>query len=392
MADRGPLIGVIAGEQSGQVLAADLIDALERRIDGPVRLTGLGGARLADKGLESLFDPEEIALIGIGAVIMRLPRLIRRIGQTADALIAARPDCLVLVDSPDFSLRVARRVKAALPDLPVIKYVAPTVWAWRPGRAAAMARFVDHVLAVLPFEPEVMASLGGPKTHYVGHRLMADDDLTACWQARQSGRVEDEGFTGTRLLVLPGSRRSEVKALLDRFAQCASLLAERGADLRVDIPTLPRLERTVRDHALGWSMPVRVTTGRAEQIAAFRRADAAICASGTITLELALAGVPAMSCYVVDPIARMVAPYLLTTWSAALPNIIADRPIIREYYNEQLVTGALARQLEDMIDPERGARATMMDGYAQVRREMAVEGAPSDNAARIVADVLTARG
>ena len=388
MAGDAPLIGIIAGEESGQALAADLIEALEARLGGPVRLVGLGGARLAEKGLRTLFDPQEIALIGIGTVVARLPQLARRVRQTTDALVAARPDCLIVVDSPDFSLRVAKGVKRALPGLPVVKYVAPTVWAWRPGRAAAMAAFVDHVLAILPFEPDVMAALDGPKTHYVGHRLIADADLTACWHARREGRVEDEGFGGMRLLVLPGSRRSEIKGLLDMFARAAGLLAARGADLRVDMPTLPHLERSVRDHALGWPMTVNVTTGRSAQIAAFRRADAALCASGTVTLELALAGVPAVSCYRVDPIAWFAAARLLTTWSAALPNIIADRPIIPEYYNGGLVVGVLARQMEQMADAGRGVRAVMMDGYAEVRRRMAVDGAPSDNAARIVAGVL----
>lgn len=390
MAEPGPLIGIIAGEESGQVLAADLIDAVQARLGEPVRLTGLGGPQLEARGLKTLFDPQDIALIGIGAVVMRLPQLINRIRQTADALVAARPDCLVVVDSPDFSLRVAKRVKAALPDLPVIKYVAPTVWAWRPGRAAKMAAFVDHVLAILPFEPDVMADLGGPTTHYVGHRLMADDALTNCWQERQAlgSRIEDEAFAGRRLLVLPGSRRSEIKSLLDTFAETVALLADRGDELRVDIATLPHIERAVRDHVLGWPMSVRVTTGRKAQIAAYRRADAALCASGTITLELALAGVPALSCYRVDPIARAVAPYVLKTWSAALPNIIADRPIIREYYNEQLAIGALTRQLEEIMDADRGTRATIIAGYAEVRRRMSISGSPSDNAARIVAGVL----
>jgi len=386
-----PLIGIVAGETSGQLLAADLIAALNARLGTPVRLVGVGGPPLQTHGLASLFDPDEIALMGLTSVVRALPRLARRIGQTANALIAARPDCLIVVDSPDFSLRVAKRVKKRLPDLPVVKYVAPTVWAWRPGRAPAMRSYVDHVLSILPFEPAVMAELGGPETHYVGHRLMADDALQRCWEANTARTARADGST-VNLLLLPGSRRSEVRALLDDFRQAVDIMRERGNALSITLPTLPHLERQVRDHVLGWPDVVRVTTGRDAQIEAYGTADVAIAASGTVLLELALAGVPAISCYRSDPLIRRVAERLLTTWSAALPNIIADRPVINEYYDEMIHPGMLARLAEELAEPAGARRALVTEGYRTVRDRMRVDEPPSARAAAIVAGMLDERG
>lgn len=383
----GLLIGIVAGEESGQLLAADLVDALQARLDAPVRLVGVGGASLAERGLQSLFDPQEIALMGVSAVIAALPRLIARIKQTADAIVAARPDVLILVDSPDFSLRVAKRVKARLPDLPVVKYVAPTVWAWRPGRAKAMADHVDRVLAIFPFEPDVMAKLGGPETHYVGHRLMADKGLAHCWNAHSQARARDGKADAINLVVLPGSRRSEVRTLLDDFKATVDILSARGHALSIALPTLPHLEHAVRDHVLGWSQSVDVTTGRDAQIEAFADADVALAASGTVTLELALAGVPAISCYRSDLPIRL-ASRMITTWTAALPNIIADRPVINEYYDAMIRPGMLARMIEELANPQNARRALTLDGYAEVRRRMEVDAPPGEKAAAIVADLL----
>lgn len=385
--DRLPLIGIVAGEESGQLLAHDLAIALADKLGVQPDLMGIGGTRLEALGLRSLFDPNDIALMGISDVVFALPRLIGRIRQTADAFIAAKPDCIIVIDSPDFSLRVAKRVKAKLPNVPIVKYVAPSVWAWRPGRAQAMAAYIDHVLAVLPFEPDVMAQLGGPPTHYVGHRLMADAALTACWQAQQ-GRQHTSPDAPINLVVLPGSRKSEVRALLDDFHQTVVALVERGARLSVSLPTLPHLEKMVCSHVRDWPVPVEVTTDRQAQVAAFANADAALAASGTVTLELALAGVPAVSCYRTDLVFRVVANRLLTTWSAALPNLIADRPVINEYYDVMIRPGMLARMIEELADPHSQRRAMTLTNYAQVRERMAVERPAAETAARIVASVL----
>lgn len=385
MTSSPPKIAIVAGEESGQLLAAELIDSLTEQLGENPTLIGVGGGRLELLGLSSIFDPDEIALTGITSVLTSLPRLIMRIRQTVDAIVAAKPDCLLLIDSPDFSLRVAKRVKAKLPDLPIIKYVSPSVWAWRPGRAADMSAYIDQVLAILPFEPEVMQELGGPKTHYVGHRLMADKALEQAWKHNfKKKSATDEVLD---LLVLPGSRTGEIKSLIGSFGEAVEILEARGHAVSVAIPTLPRHVDEVRRRTASWRKTPHITTTREEQIAAYKNADAALAASGTITLELALAGVPAVSCYKLDVLMRFAMP-LIKAWSGALPNLIADRPIIREYYNEQVRPAMLARCIEEIAGSNAPARKPVMDGYQIVRDRMETKIPPSEHAAQLVAEVL----
>ncbi len=381
-------IGIVAGEESGQLLAADLLDELAKQLGHTPELIGVGGGPLQERGLQSIFDADEIALTGISSVLMSLPSLYRRIGQTADTINAANPDCLLLIDSPEFSLRVAKRVKARRPDIPVVKYVAPSVWAWRPGRAAKMKTYVDHVLAILPFEPPIMKELGGPTTHYVGHRLMADDALGRVRKQNQKKKRAADGALD--LLVLPGSRNGEIKSLLDEFGEAVEILHSRGHRLRTHIPTLPRHVDEVRRRTAAWRNAPHITMTRDEQLDAYANADAALAASGTVTLELALAGVPAVSCYKVDPVMKL-ATSLITTWSGALPNLIADRPIIREFYNEQVRPGMLARCVEELANYGQPARQAVLDGYSEVYKRMKTEVPASRKAAAIVAEVISAK-
>ncbi|MDP3525487.1 MAG: lipid-A-disaccharide synthase, partial [Hoeflea sp.] len=203
-------LAIVAGEPSGDILGADLVGALEAATGAAPVLIGVGGERLIARGLTSLFDYSELSIIGFSAVILNLPNLILRIRQTADAIIAARPDCLVIIDSPDFSHRVARRVRQALPDLKIINYVCPTVWAWKPERAPAMRAWVDHILSIFPFEAEIVRRLDGPPLTYVGHRLMDDPGLMAARAVQKARRVAGVGTAPPVCLILPGSRRAEV--------------------------------------------------------------------------------------------------------------------------------------------------------------------------------------
>lgn len=380
-----PKIGIIAGEESGQLLALDLFNTLTKTMGQKPKLIGVGGEALGEFGLEPIFDPNEIALTGISSVLKSLPRLIMRINQTVDAIVAEEPDCLILIDSPDFSLRVAKKVNAKLPSLTIFKYVAPTVWAWRPNRAAEMRSYIDTVLAILPFEPAIMEELGGPQTQYVGHRLMADRALTSAWKTNASKKgLSNETLN---LLVLPGSRTSEIKSLIDVFGEAVAILEQRGHTVSVSIPTLPRHMDEVRRRTASWRHSPTITTQREDQIAAYKSADAALAASGTVTLELALAGVPAVSCYKVDPIMNL-ATSMITAWSAALPNLIADRPIIREFYNEQVRPGMLARCVEDLVDFNGPSRKAVMNGYKLVQERMKTERPAGTIAAEIIAAKL----
>ncbi|RVI04628.1 lipid-A-disaccharide synthase, partial [Sinorhizobium meliloti] len=246
MTGRAYRLAVIAGEVSGDLLGADLVRALRDRLGGPLELVGVGGEGLEAEGLRSLFDYSELSIMGFSQVLANLPKLLLRIGQTARAIAAARPDALLIIDSPDFTHRVAQRVRAALPDLPVIDYVCPSVWAWKPERAPRMRAYVDHVLAVLPFEQEAMAKLGGPPTTYVGHRLASDGNVLAVRERQRLRQQMQDRREPKACLLLPGSRGSEVSRLLPIFREAAEELAERHEGIRFLLPTVPRQEERVR--------------------------------------------------------------------------------------------------------------------------------------------------
>ena len=376
-------IGVIAGEASGQLLAADVIGHLKSVADADIRLTGVGGGELAALGLDSFFDPEDIALTGVTAVVARLPTLLSHLRKAAQNFITDPPDLLLLVDSPDFSSRVAKRVKREHPDMLIAKYVAPTVWAWRPERAKKMVGTYDHVFALFPFEPAIMEELGGPPTTYVGHRLLADDDLMSI----SKGRTGSKSETGElNLVFLPGSRRSEIKSLAPDMGKVIRALEARGTKFSVTIPAVERHLDMIKDAVNAWKAETtpRIVTGRAAQIEAFRQADAALAASGTVLLELALADVPAVSLYRVDLLMKPFV-FMIKTWSAALPNVISDRVVISEYYDHLINAGLLARQLEELSSPTSTKRKAILEGYDVVRSNMALEQPPHET----VTDVLT---
>ncbi|OCW56573.1 lipid-A-disaccharide synthase [Hoeflea olei] len=378
-------LAVVAGEASGDILGADLVRALARATGEQPDLVGVGGDRLIAEGLTSLFDYTELSIIGFSAVIAQLPRLIRRIGQTADAIIAARPDCLIIIDAPDFSHRVARKVRKALPDLKIINYVCPTVWAWKPERAPAMRAYVDHVLSVFPFEAEIVESLGGPPLTYVGHRLVDDPGLVAARAAQMARR--QAGPQDERLcLILPGSRRSEVRRLAPVFGRAARDLAALDPGMRFVLPAGAHVERQVRDEVLGWDVDCRIVTGDAAKWQAFGQADVAIAASGTVLLELALAGVPHISSYKLDPIARQLVN-LVTSWSAALPNLVAGHVVTQEFYDNQVRAERLAR-LAAQLAQDTPYRTAVLASLDLVWSRMQTGEPASDIAARTVLEVL----
>ncbi|MBZ9993695.1 lipid-A-disaccharide synthase [Mesorhizobium sp. BH1-1-4] len=382
MADRALKIAIVAGEESGDLLGADIIRSLRQMTGREVQLVGLGGRHLQALGLVPPFDAGEVALMGFSAVLRDLPRLMRRIGQMAGMVADARPDCLVTIDSPDFSLRVARKVRAANPSIPIIHYVCPSVWAWRPGRAVAMKPYVDHILCILPFEVKELARLGGPPGTYVGHRLTHDAGVLSAAKAQGQPRDLSPDRVKT-LLVLPGSRRGEVRRLLEPFGETVSMLRARGHRLRLMMPTVPHVADTVRSAVTRWDEKPEIILEPERKWQAFGKADAALIASGTVSLELALSGVPMVSSYRLDPVARVVAPYLVSVWSALLPNLISDRALIPEFYNEYVKPNNLARQVEALL-ADTGMRAWQKDGFAEISRRMATDRPSGEIAAQVV--------
>lgn len=372
MKEQRPLrIAIVAGEESGDLLGADLIRELEKQAGRRVELVGVGGRHLEGLGLKSLFSSGEIALMGISAILRDLPRLIRRIGQTAAAIVAAKPDCLITIDSPDFSLRVAKKVRSGDASIPIVHYVCPSVWAWRQGRAAAMRPYVDRILCILPFEVGELERLGGPAGTYVGHRLTQDAGVRLAAAGQDQPRDMSDGNTRT-LLLLPGSRRGEVNRLLEPFGETVNELRARGHKLRLVLPTVPHVAPMIAKSTQNWDQKPEIVTEPDAKWQAFAEADAALIASGTVSLELALSGVPMISCYKLDPVIRPVAPLLLKIWSASLPNLIADRAIVPEFYDRFVRPGILARQVEALFI-DGGMRDWQKAGFAEVRRRMATD-------------------
>lgn len=386
MSGAGPLrVAIVAGEESGDLLGADLVKALGEASGRAVQLCGVGGRHLESLGLESQFDSSEIALMGISAILRDLPRLVARIGSTARFIAAQRPDCLITIDSPDFSLRVARKVRAANPSIPIIHYVCPSVWAWRPGRALAMRPHVDLILCLLPFEPGELHRLGGPPGLFVGHRLATDPHIIRA-AAVQAAKSVSSADLERRLLVLPGSRRSEVQRLIGPFADTMAQLRARGHRLSLAIPTVPHVAPLVMEATAGWTDRPEVILDPERKWAAFAEADAALTASGTVSLELALSGVPFVSCYKSDRLMKAFES-LITVWSACLPNIIADRAIVPEFYNSYVRPENLARQLEALF-LDTPLRSWQKQGFSEVARRMTTARPTGQLAAEAVLDLI----
>ncbi len=373
----GPIrIFLVAGEHSGDQLGFKLMRAMRTASPRPILFQGVGGERMEAEGLRSLFAMSEIAVNGILPVIRRLPSLLRRIRQTADAVVAARPDALVIIDSPDFTHRVAKRARLKLPDLPVIDYVSPTVWAWRTGRAKAMRAYVDHVLALLPFEPDAHERLGGPACTYVGHPLIERLDELRPSPEEAARRTADPPV----ILVLPGSRRSEIRRLMADFGAALGRLQASVGPIELLLPAVDHLVSEIRERSAGWPVTPRILQGEAEKLGAFRRSRAALAASGTVTLELALAGVPTVVAYRVSAL-EMNLRFLVKVPSIVLPNLVTGDRSVPEFLGDDCTPERLAMALLPLVQggPARDAQTAAMGRLDRLMRLDA--GEPSDKAA-----------
>ncbi|HML07652.1 MAG TPA: lipid-A-disaccharide synthase [Xanthobacteraceae bacterium] len=378
-------IYLVAGEESGDALGAALARALVQREAGGLKLAGVGGSAMAAAGIASPYPIAELSIFGFGAIPRRLPAILRRIRETADAIVAMRPDALVIIDSPDFTHRVARRVRRLAPSIPILNYVSPTVWVWRPGRARAMRAYVDCLLAILPFEPAVHVRLGGPPCLYVGHPLIERvADLRPNADEAQRRRADPP-----LVLALPGSRSSEIRRLLAIFGAALARLATRIGPIELVLPTVPHLLPQVREGVAGWAVTPRMVVEPGEKWAAFRTARAALAASGTVTLELALAGIPTVAAYRL-PLIEEIALRLITLnsrpHSVILANLVIGENIVPEFLQRDCTPHKLAAALEPLIS-DTPERQRQIEGFRRLDGIMALGTAPSVKAAAMVLDV-----
>ena len=378
MAERPLRFALIVGEESGDQLGAGLIDAV-RRQRPDATFMGIAGERMQARGMRSLFPMGDVAVMGLGAIVVHLPRIVRRVHQIVDAVLAEKLDALVIIDSPELTHAVARRVARRRPELPIVDYVSPTVWAWRAYRAKRMRRYVDHVLALFPFEPEVHRKLGGPPCTYVGHPLV--ERLAELRPAPgERGPVDKRPV----LLVLPGSRRTEISRLLVPFGDAIARVVAARPEVEILLPAVPHLAETIFAQTSAWPRRPTLVYGEAEKFAAFRRAHAALAAAGTVTLELGLAGVPMVVAYRVDAVARLVKRFYRIP-SIVLANHVLGEPAIPEFLDEEGPPDVLAREILSLLS-DGPARAAQVRALARMADAMALPGdaRPSDVAAKIV--------
>src|SRR3984957_14375475 len=377
-------IFLIATEESGDRLGANLMKVLRQRLGGAVQFEGVGGQSMAREGLASLFPIEELSIIGLAAVAKQLPKILRLIRETARAVTQASPDILVIIDSPDFTHRVARRVRARDPSIPIVDYVSPSVWAWRPGRARAMCRYVDHVLALLPFEPEEYRRLRGPPCSYVGHPLTGQVGVLRPGVDEQRRRDKHAPV----LLVLPGSRRSEIRHHMAIFGETLGRLQAEGMSFELVLPTMPHLLEAVREGIKSWPVQPRIVIGEQEKRAAFRIARAALAKSGTVTLELALAGVPMVTAYRTGAIEAWVLSRAIKVKSVILANLVVGENVIPEFLQRDCAPEKLSRALHAILT-DSPMRRRQVEAFARIGDIMSTGNQPpSVRAADIVLATL----
>ena len=374
---------IVAGEPSGDIMAAALVGALRDLAPGGVELRGVGGERLEAAGLRSLFPMEELAVMGLAEVLPRLPGLRRRLSATAAAVAAWQPDAVVTVDSPGFNLRLL----AGLRGLPSrrIHYVAPQAWAWRPGRAAALPALLDRLLVVLPFEPAFFARYG-VETLFVGHPAIERVPM----HGDRRGFVARHGLgdAGPVLLLLPGSRRQELARHLPVLGRATAELRRRFPRLRAVLPTLPHLLAMVEAEIGDWPLRPVVIEGEAERMAAFAAADLALTASGTVTLELALAGVPMIVAHRLHPVTGLVARRLIDVPNVTLANLVLGRQVVPELLQSACRADRLVEAADSLLRGDR-AIAAQRAALAEVRGRLAAGSeAPSRCAARAVLETV----
>jgi len=381
-----PLIYLIAGEPSGDLLGARLMAALREQVGGQVGFAGVGGEEMAEQGLRSLFPLSDVAVMGLLEVLPKAPRILRRVRETVADVERLRPAAVVTIDSWGFTGRVAKRLKAAGSRTPRIHYVAPMVWAWRPGRARQLADRLDHLLCLLPNEPSYFEAVGLPATH-VGHAVVESGAERGNGPAfRRRHHIEP---AAPLLCLLPGSRSSETARLLPAFDRTVRLLDRRHPGLRTVIPTVDTVAEQVARAAE--RLGALVVRGRAEKYDAFAAADVALAASGTVALELALAGLPAVITYKVSPLTALIGRRLLRVRHVSLVNILLDRQAVPEMLQERCRPDLLAEAVSALLTDE-AARAAQREAGREALRRLGYGGpSPSARAARIILDIVERR-
>ncbi|MEM1343165.1 MAG: lipid-A-disaccharide synthase [Pseudomonadota bacterium] len=373
------LFYLVAGEPSGDRLGASLMRGL-KHLAPESTFAGVGGPLMRAEGLASLFDYRDLAVMGIAEVLPRLPQLVARIRETANDCLERRPAALIGIDAPSFALRVSERVRRRDPRIRTIHYVAPSVWAWRPGRAAHMARFTDHVLALLPFEPPYMQA-AGMTCDFVGHPIAETKALPKAEIAATRARL---GGDRPLLAVAPGSRRSEIARMAPLFTETLARLRTQIPDLACVLPLSDAVAGALPESLAQGATLVRPEDGEHAKRLAFGAADAALVKSGTISLEMAAADTPHIVTYQTSWLTAAIVRRLVRIDTANLVNLVSESRTVPEYLQERATPKALAAAVSGLLE-DANTRAAQRRVFDQVLQTLGRGGeAPSLRAARSV--------
>lgn len=378
-------IFIVAGEASGDLLGANLMRAL-KVMHPDIEFTGVGGRNMQAEGMVSLFPMQELSVMGFAEVLPKLFHILARIRETAKAALTEKPDCVITIDSPDFCFRVVKKIKAATKSIPCIHYVAPSVWAWRPGRAKKISAFLDHLLTLLPFEPPYF-EVHGLSSTFVGHPIVerignrGDSDR---FRRKHSLRADQPVLS-----LLPGSRMSELSRLMDKFSDTAEIVLRNRHSAVIVIPTLPHLKPVIDKFFIGKGINPILVYDDDEKFDAFAASVVAIAASGTVTLELALTDTPHIIAYKLSPLSAWLAKHLIKTPYVNLINIIMKKRVVPELLLEQCEPKLMSKELLRLLE-DKNARAEQLLDFRQALIEIGFGDpeTPSQRAARAVLKVI----
>jgi lipid-A-disaccharide synthase len=386
--EAGPFIFVVAGEPSGDALGGALIAALRERTGAGLRVAGIGGECMAGQGVSSLVPLSDLAVAGITEVLPRAPLILRRVRETVRTIRQLHPDAVVTIDSSGFSWRIAHRLRRQGERLPLIHYVAPMVWAWRPGRARRIARWYDHLLTLLPFEPPYFEE-AGLACSYVGHPVIESGaDRGDAARFRTTHGIADDELI---LTVLPGSRSGEARRLLPVFGSALRRLEAMLGPFRVAVPTVENVADAVTAGVADWPGRPLVLRGAEAKYDAFAASRAAMAASGTVALELALARLPMVVAYRLNRLTEALLERVVQVRRVNLVNLILDRPLVPELLGDECTPERLAAAVAELVRDER-VRSTHIEGYDEAVRRLGSAGpSPSRNAADRILAIIAAR-
>jgi lipid-A-disaccharide synthase len=382
-----PFIFVVAGEPSGDAIGAALIKALRQRTGDRLRVAGIGGERMAEEGVASLVPLADLAIGGIAEVLPRAPLILRRVRETVKAVRAMRPDAVVTIDSSGFNWRIAQRLRRAGETLPLIHYVAPMVWAWRAGRSRRVARWYDHLMALLPFEPPYFERVG-LACSWVGHPVLdSGADRGDGARFRTTHRL---GADEPLIAVLPGSRSAEVQRLLPIMGGALEHLERAIGPFRAVVPTVGTVAATVGDAVRSWPGAPIVVRDQQQKYDAFAATRAALAASGSVALELAMARLPMVVCYRLNPLTEALLDRVVKVRQINLINLLLERPVVCELLRGECIPERLAAETARLVLDEQ-VRAAHLAGYDEALRRLGAGGrSPSVRAADQVLAIVAA--